>query len=91
MKHDVPPVLDRIVENPPIMAGKPVIKGTRVPVERVLAHLARNPDLPDLFAAYPELTADDARASLAYAAEIMERQHPRTRRHAREQPAHTRA
>jgi uncharacterized protein (DUF433 family) len=48
--------IERITQNPEIMAGKPVIKGTRIPVERVLAHLAQNADLADLFAAYPELT-----------------------------------
>jgi uncharacterized protein (DUF433 family) len=36
-------------------------------VERILAHLANEPDLADLFAAYPELTVDDVRASLEYA------------------------
>jgi uncharacterized protein (DUF433 family) len=58
---------DRIVEDPEIMAGKPVIKGTRIPVERVIAHLAHNPDLEDLFAAYPRLTIEDVQAALAYA------------------------
>jgi uncharacterized protein (DUF433 family) len=58
---------DRITINPAIMVGKPVVKGTRIPVERVVAHLAHNPDLNDLFAAYPELTVDDVKACLAYA------------------------
>jgi uncharacterized protein (DUF433 family) len=59
--------LDRIIQDPAIMAGKPVVKGTRVPVERVLAHLAENPDLDDLFAAFPHLTLEDVKACLAYA------------------------
>ena len=59
--------LDRIVQDPAIMAGKPVVKGTRIPVERVLAHLAENPDLDDLFAAFPHLTLQDVKACLAYA------------------------
>jgi len=58
---------NRITRNPEIMVGKPVIKGTRIPVERVIAHLASNPDLNDLFAAYPELTVEDVKAALAYA------------------------
>ncbi len=49
------------------MAGKPVVKGTRIPVARVIAHLANNPDLADLFAAYPELTIEDVKACLRYA------------------------
>jgi uncharacterized protein (DUF433 family) len=58
---------DRITTNPQIMVGKPVVKGTRIPVERVVAHLANNPDLTDLFAAYPDLTIDDVKACLQYA------------------------
>jgi uncharacterized protein (DUF433 family) len=58
---------DRITTNPQIMVGKPVVKGTRIPVERVVAHLAHNPDLNDLFAAYPDLTIEDVKACLQYA------------------------
>jgi len=49
------------------MIGKPVVKGTRIPVERVVVHLANNPDLADLFAAYPNLTLDDVNACIQYA------------------------
>lgn len=61
------PYEDRIIQDPAVMVGKPVIKGTRIPVERVIAHLANEPDLNDLFAAYPELTLEDVKASLEYA------------------------
>jgi uncharacterized protein (DUF433 family) len=61
------PYQDRIVIDPEIMVGKPVVKGTRIPVERVIAHLAHNPELSDLFGAYPELRIDDVKACLAYA------------------------
>jgi uncharacterized protein (DUF433 family) len=61
------PYQDRIVIDPEIMVGKPVVKGTRIPVERVIAHLAHNPELSDLFGAYPELRLDDVKACLAYA------------------------
>jgi uncharacterized protein (DUF433 family) len=54
------------------MVGKPVVKGTRIPVERVVAYLAHNPDLTDLFVAYPELTIEDVKACLAYAHRAME-------------------
>ncbi len=59
--------MDRIVTDPAIMAGKPVVKGTRVPVERVIQHLADNPDVTDLFEAFPHLTMGDVKACLAYA------------------------
>src|SRR5918996_2137839 len=64
---------DRITTNPQVMVGKPVVKGTRIPVERVVAHLANNPDLADLFAAYPDLTIADVKACLAYASHAVER------------------
>jgi uncharacterized protein (DUF433 family) len=63
---------DRITTDPGILAGKPVVRGTRVPVELVLEHLAENPDFDDLFAAYPRLTLDDIKACLAYARALVE-------------------
>jgi uncharacterized protein (DUF433 family) len=42
------PYTDRITTNPRVMVGKPVVKGTRIPVEKVVAHLANNPDMADL-------------------------------------------
>jgi uncharacterized protein (DUF433 family) len=62
------------------MVGKPVIKGTRIPVERIIAHLAHNPDLDDLFAAYPRLTIEDVRAALFYAHDAVETKRPRRKR-----------
>ena len=62
---------ERISQDLAIMAGKPVVRGTRIPVERILAHLARKPDLDDLFAAYPELTPEDVRACLEFAHEAV--------------------
>lgn len=69
---------DRIVQDPEIMVGRPVIRGTRIPVERVIAQLAHEPHLDDLFAAYPELTVDDVKAALAYAHEAVSKQRGRT-------------
>ena len=57
---------DRIVIDPEVMVGKPTVKGTRITVEAVLAHLADNPDVGDLLAAYPRLTLSDLRACLDY-------------------------
>lgn len=68
---------DRIIQDPAIMVGKPVIKGTRIPVERVIAHLATNPDLNDLFAAYPELKIEDVKACLVYAHKAVTAKHKR--------------
>jgi uncharacterized protein (DUF433 family) len=61
---------DRIVKAPAILAGKPTVRGTRIPVELVLAKLARNPDLGELFEDYPRLTIEDVEACLEYAPSI---------------------
>ena len=67
MKTETPNFRARIIQDPAIMVGKPVVHGTRIPVELVLGHLAANPDLAELFAAYPRLTIEDVQACLAYA------------------------
>jgi uncharacterized protein (DUF433 family) len=60
---------DRITASPDVMQGKPVIKGTRIPVDLLLRKLAEGASEADLLDAYPHLTVDDIRAALAYAAE----------------------
>ncbi|HEY7063430.1 MAG TPA: DUF433 domain-containing protein [Chloroflexota bacterium] len=60
-------VADRIIMDPAVMVGKPVVKGTRIPVELVLRYLAETPDFDELFADYPELTMEDVQACLEYA------------------------
>jgi uncharacterized protein (DUF433 family) len=63
---------NRIIVDPEILGGKPVIKGTRIPVELVLKRLAQDLDLQTLFAAYPRLTPEDVKACLEYAQAIVE-------------------
>lgn len=58
--------LARIACDPAVMAGKPVVRGTRIPVERVLEHIEVN-GWADVFAAFPDLTEDDVRACLRLA------------------------
>ena len=59
---------DRIEINPKVMAGKPVIRGTRIPVELVLRKLAEGATEKTLLDAYPSLSREDIKAVLAYAA-----------------------
>ena len=61
--------VDRIEVNPKVMLGKPVIRGTRIPVELILRKLAEGANEKDLLDAYPRLTRDDIRAAIAYAAD----------------------
>ena len=62
---------DRVEINADVMQGKPVIRGTRIPVELVLSKLAEGATTEDLLDAYPRLAADDIRAALAYAADTI--------------------
>ena len=64
-------VLDRIEINPDVMLGKPVIRGTRIPVELILRKLGEGATEDDLLDAYPRLTEADIRAALSYAAETI--------------------
>ena len=61
-------LLKRIVINPEIMLGKPVIKGTRLTVEIIVEKLAYGETIEDLKRDYPFLVEDDIRAALLYAA-----------------------
>lgn len=72
MEKDRPLFQDRIVANPDILVGKPIVRGTRIPVYIVLAHLAHNFDLNELFASYPRLTIEDVQACLAYAGAVID-------------------
>jgi uncharacterized protein (DUF433 family) len=62
---------DRIEINPEVMLGKPVIRGTRIPVELILRKLSEGATEADLLNAYPRLTRADIQAALAYAADTV--------------------
>jgi len=64
-------LLKRIEINPAVMLGKPVIKGTRVPVELILRKLSEGASEADLLDGYPRLTKIDIQAALAYAASTL--------------------
>jgi uncharacterized protein (DUF433 family) len=64
-------VADRIEINPAVMVGKPVIRGTRIPVELLLRKLSEGATEAELLEGYPRLTVEDIRAALAYAAETI--------------------
>ncbi len=60
------PIQDRIDINPKVMLGKPVIRGTRIPVELILRKLAEGATEADLLESYPHLTTEDIRAAITY-------------------------
>ena len=61
------PVSDRIVVDPEILAGKPVIRGTRLAVEFILELLAAGQSESEVLANYPGLSRDNILACLSYA------------------------
>ncbi len=62
-------LLERIVADPNVRFGKPCIRGTRITVGDVLGYLAAGMTAEKIVADLPELTPDDVRACLVYAAE----------------------
>jgi uncharacterized protein (DUF433 family) len=58
----------RIVRNPKICGGEPVIKGTRVTLRTVLASLAEGSTIEEVLADFPTLSEKDVRAVIAFAA-----------------------
>jgi uncharacterized protein (DUF433 family) len=61
----------RIVLDPNVMVGKPVIRGTRITVEFVIGLLAQGWTEQEVLTAYPHLTRDDILACLGYAQDLV--------------------
>ncbi|MDP9193547.1 MAG: DUF433 domain-containing protein [Acidobacteriota bacterium] len=68
MTHDQ--LLQRISIDPMICGGKPCIRGHRIWVSLIVDLLATGSTVDEILADYPQLTADDIRACLAYASEM---------------------
>ena len=64
-------ITDRIEINPKVMMGKPVIRGTRIPVDLILRKISEGASTKHLIAAYPKLTSTDIKAAVRYGAEIV--------------------
>lgn len=62
---------DRIIVDPEIMCGKPVIKGTRIPVYLILDLLAAGYTINKIIDSYPQLEKEDVIAALNYASKFM--------------------
>ncbi|MBI5852763.1 MAG: DUF433 domain-containing protein [Planctomycetes bacterium] len=62
---------ERIVQNPAIAMGKPVVRGTRITVELILEKLGAGESIDDVLRAHPRLTLEDVRAALRHAAAVL--------------------
>lgn len=58
----------RIVRDPQICGGEPVLRGTRVTLRTVLASLAEGSSIEEILAEFPTLVEQDVRAAIAFAA-----------------------
>ena len=65
-------LLERIVLNPKVMVGKPIIKGTRLTVEYILRLLAQGATFNEILEEYDGLTQEDIQACLLFATKSLE-------------------
>lgn len=63
--------LERIAIDPKVMVGKPVIRGTRIPVELVVRRIGQGMTIDEMLQEYPRLTVKDIYAALLYAADVV--------------------
>jgi uncharacterized protein (DUF433 family) len=62
---------DRIISDPAILGGKPIIRGTRLSVELILEWIASGATRDEILLRYPQLTATDLEQALGYAAQSL--------------------
>ena len=67
-------IADRIVIDPDVMVGKPVIKGTRIPVYLIVEFVANGMTEKEIIKEYPQLRKEDIKAALLYASKCLERE-----------------
>ena len=67
-------IADRIVIDPDVMVGKPVIKGTRIPVYLIVEFVANGMTEKEILKEYPQLRKEDIKAALLYASRCIERE-----------------
>jgi uncharacterized protein (DUF433 family) len=63
---------DHLAIDSSVLAGKPVVKGTRIPVELIVDLLGRGYTVEQVLKQYDHLTTGDIQACLAYAAEVLQ-------------------
>jgi len=71
---NVEELLERVVVDPNILVGKPIIRGTRIPVYLIVELMASGMDVGEVLREYPELKEEDVKAALLYASRLLERE-----------------
>jgi len=67
-------MVGKIILDPEILAGKPIIKGTRISVELILDLLASGMSIEDILQGYPHLKKNDILAAIEYASKVLKRE-----------------
>ena len=65
-------LLDHIEINPKILLGKPIIRGTRIPVELIVKLIAQGWTNEEILSEYPALKQEDIKTALLYAEKVLE-------------------
>ena len=65
-------LLDRITVDPDVLVGKPVIRGTRIPVYLIVGLIANGLTTKEILKEYPRLKEEDVKAALLYASKLVE-------------------
>ena len=60
-----------IITDPKIMVGKPIIQGTRIPVDAIIKRIAEGMTIKEILEDYPNLTREDIKSALEYAINII--------------------
>lgn len=64
-------IMKRIVVNPKVMVGKPIIKGTRITVEAIVRRVANGMTFDEILEDYPYIAKEDIKAALLYAESLV--------------------
>ena len=65
-------LLDRITVDPDVLVGKPVIRGTRIPIYLIVGLVANGLTTKEILKEYPRLKEEDVKAALIYASKLVE-------------------
>lgn len=64
-------LLNRVVVDPEVMGGKPIIRGTRIPVDQIIRLLGEGMSVENILEDYPHLSKKDIRAALLYGSKVI--------------------
>lgn len=65
---------ERVVSDPNIMLGKPIIRGTRITIELIVRKLSEGMSADEVIEAYPHLKKEDILAALSYCADVVSKE-----------------